>query len=57
MTSFHVYIKKLDNDEIEVVDTLDTKKEFIQTSHHFGSEEEAKDWIRMNSTSYVIRKG
>ncbi len=56
MVSFHIYVKTLEDKEIQVVDKLDTNKEFIETNHSFGTEEEAKDWIRMNSTSYIIRR-
>jgi hypothetical protein len=56
MVSYHVYVKTLEDDEIEVVDDLDINKEYIPTDRSFASEEIAKDWIKANSTSYIIRR-
>ena len=56
MVSFHVYVKKLEAEDIEIVDSLDTNREFISTNHSFATEEEARDWIKMNSTNYIVRR-
>ena len=56
MVSFHVYVKKLEDEDIKIVDSLDTNREFIQTNHSFATEQEAKDWIKMYSVNYIVRR-
>jgi hypothetical protein len=56
MVSFHVYVKKLEDEDIKIVDSLDTNREFIQTNHSFATEQEAKDWIKTFSVNYIVRR-
>lgn len=54
--TFKIYIKRLEQKDIEVLKTLPTDKSFVpQDDRVFEKKEDAVKWAYNHSTTYIVR--